>query len=126
MRSSGSASVFRRVRKHLALTRRSHEIRPVPSLHRPSTNGLCNEAATCTRNAHAHILPCARSMADACAYSVRGARFSLRVQLHSLGVTDTYIHIIIARMQPGLGCLALVYSAIISYRICLESNYQRF
>ena len=56
--------------------------------------------------------------------------FSLRVQLHSLGVTDTNIHIIIARMQPGLGCLALVYSAIISYRILycssLESNYQRF
>ena len=53
--------------------------------------------------------------------------FSLRVQL---GVTDTNIHIIIARMQPGLGCLALVYSAIISYRIwycsSLESNYQRF
>ena len=126
MRSSGSASVFRRVRKHLPLTCRSHEIRPVPSLHRPSTNGLYNEAATCTRNAHAHVLPRVRSMADACAYSVRGTRFSLRVQLHSLGVTDTYIHIIIARMQPGLGCLALVYSAIISYRICLESNYQRF
>ena len=124
MRSSGSASVFRRVRKHFKC--RSHEIRPVPSLHRPSTNGLYNEAATCTRNAHAHVLPRARSMADACAYSVRGARFSLRVQLHSLGMTDTYIHIIIARMQPGLGCLALVYSAIISCRICLESNYQRF
>ena len=31
--------------------------------------------ATCTRNAHAHVLPRARSMADACAYSVRGARF---------------------------------------------------
>ena len=128
MRSSGSASVFRRVTKHFKC--RSHEIRPVPSLHRPSTNGLYNEAATCTRNAHAHVLPRARSMADACAYSVRGARFSLRVQLHSLGVTDTNIHIIIARMQPGLGCLALVYSAIISYRILycssLESNYQRF
>ena len=77
-----------------------------------------------------HVLPRARSMADACAYSVRGARFSLRVQLHSLGVTDTNIHIIIARMQPGLGCLVRVYSAIISYRILycssLESNYQRF
>ena len=73
MRSSGSASVFRRVRKHFKC--RSHEIRPVPSLHRPSTNGLYNEAATCTRNAHAHILPHAQSVADACAYSVRGARF---------------------------------------------------
>ena len=54
--------------------------------------------------------------------------FSLRVQLHSLGVSPTLT--IIVRMQPGLGCLALVYSAIISYRILycssLESNYQRF
>ena len=128
MRSSGSASVFQRVRKNFKC--RSHEIRPVPSLHRPSTNGLYNEAATCTRNAHAHVLPRARSMADACEYSVRDAQFSLRVQLHSLGVTDTNIHIIIARMQPGLGCLALVCSAIISYRVLycssLESNYQRF
>ena len=40
--------------------------------HMPSTNGLYNEAA---RNAHAHVLPRVRSMADACAYSVRGARF---------------------------------------------------
>ena len=78
MRSSGSASVFRRVTKHFKC--RSHEIRPVPSLHRPSTNGLYNEAATCTRNAHAHVLPRVRSMADACEYSVHGAQFSLRVQ----------------------------------------------
>ena len=123
MSSSGSASVFRRVRKNFKC--RSHEIRPVPSLHRPSTNG----AATCTRKAHAHVLPRAWSMADACTYSVRGARFFIAVQLHSLGVTDTNIHIIIARMQPGLGCLALVCSAIISCRILycssLESNYQR-
>ena len=104
MRSSGSASVFRRVRKHFKC--RSHEIRPVPSLHRPSTNG----AATCTRNAHAHVLPRTQSMADACAYSVRGARFFIA---RAVGVTDTYIHIIIARMQPGLGCLALVCLAII-------------
>ena len=73
MSSLGSASIFRRVRKHFKC--HSHEIRPVPSLHRPSTNGLFNEAATCTRNAHAHVLPRVRSMADACAYSVRGARF---------------------------------------------------
>ena len=72
MRSSGSASVFRRVRKHFQC--RSHAIRPVPSLHRSSTNGLYNEAATCTRNAH-DVLPRVRSMADAFEYSVRGARF---------------------------------------------------
>lgn len=118
MSSSGSASVFRRVRKNFKC--RSHEIRPVLSLHRPSTNG----AATCTRKAHAHVLPRARSMADACAYSVRGARFFIAVQLHSLGVTDTNIHIIIARMQPGLGCLALVCSAIISCRILQQFREQ--
>ena len=129
MRSSGSASVFRQVRKHFNC--RSHEIRPVPSLHRPSTNGLYNEAATCTRNAHAHVLPRARSMADTCAYSVRGARFFIvRAVTFLRRESDTYIHIIIVRMQPGLGCLALVYSAIISYRILycssLESNIKGF
>ena len=75
---------------------------------------------------HVLVLPRARSMADACAYSVRGARVFIA---RAVGVTDTYIHIIIARMQPGLGCLALVCLAIISYRILycssLESNYQR-
>ena len=89
MRSSGSASVFRRVRKHFKC--RSHEIRPVPSLHRPSTNGLYNEAATCTRNAHAHVLPRVRSMADACAYSVRGARFFIARAVTFLR-RDSHLH----------------------------------
>ena len=89
MRSSGYASVFRRVRKHFKC--RSHEIRPVLSLHRPSTNGLYNEATTCTRNAHAHVLPRARSMADACAYSVRGARFFIaRAVTFLRRESDTY------------------------------------
>ena len=42
--------------------------------HLPMVNTM-KQLHVYTRNAHAHVLPRVRSMADACAYSVRGARF---------------------------------------------------